>query len=344
MYSTKDAHLRDGQLKFDFDEEDKLPDINPDLEHDMPLKPEYGTVPSCLLGIPLEEIDEGTKARDETFVVISKRLKEYYIARFSASESIFCLSPWNICRRVAIFICTNQYFNFFILFAILANCFCLASSELTDNNYLEMTFFSIFTAELIIRVIARGLVTSSYSYLRFPWNWLRSDCGYSCVCSICFGRLPTVFGGSSSAPSQSLRVFRVLRVLKTVSISPGLKTLVNAMLKAFRMLFEVILVTTASLFIFAVYGIEAYRGTLRQKCVIDPATLPMPPGIDGGIFYAQAIRNSDNWFKKDDSKDFFVCGNNTGAGVHSLRACFPRDLHSFRETAAITRVRSLAPL
>ncbi|XP_025077610.1 sodium channel protein 1 brain-like isoform X3 [Pomacea canaliculata] len=86
------------------------------------------------------------------------------------------------------------------------------------------------------------------------------------------------------------------------------------MLKAFRMLFEVILVTTASLFIFAVYGIEAYRGTLRQKCVIDPATLPMPPGIDGGIFYAQAIRNSDNWFKKDDSKDFFVCGNNTGAG------------------------------
>lgn len=65
MYSTKDAHLRDGQLKFDFDEEDKLPDINPDLEHDMPLKPEYGTVPSCLLGIPLEEIDEGTKARDE---------------------------------------------------------------------------------------------------------------------------------------------------------------------------------------------------------------------------------------------------------------------------------------
>jgi len=33
-------------------------------------------------------------------------------------------------------------------------------------------FTSIYTAESLTRMIARGLILSEFTYLRDPWNWL----------------------------------------------------------------------------------------------------------------------------------------------------------------------------
>lgn len=70
---------------------------------------------------------------------------------------------------------------------------------------------AIYTAEMIIKSIAKGFIVNKYSYLRNPWNWLDFvviTSGYATI-------------GMEVGNLAGLRTFRVLRALKTVSIMPG---------------------------------------------------------------------------------------------------------------------------
>ena len=49
----------------------------------------------------------------------------------------------------------------------------------------------------------------------------------------------------------------------------GLKTIIAALLKALRMLAEVILLTMFCLMVFALFSLQVYLGVLHQKCVQD---------------------------------------------------------------------------
>lgn len=78
-------------------------------------------------------------------------------------------------------------------------------------------FLAIYTAEMIIKSIAKGFIINKYTYLRNPWNWLDFvviTSGYATI-------------GMEVGNLAGLRTFRVLRALKTVSIMPGRWTLVD---------------------------------------------------------------------------------------------------------------------
>ena len=49
---------------------------------------------------------------------------------------------------------------------------------------------------------------------------------------------------------------------------PGLKTIIAALLKAMRMLSEVLVLTLFCLMVFALFSLQVYVGVLRQKCVL----------------------------------------------------------------------------
>lgn len=73
-------------------------------------------------------------------------------------------------------------------------------------------FLAIYTAEMIIKTVAKGFVLNKYTYLRNPWNWLDFvviTSGYATI-------------GMEVGNLAGLRTFRVLRALKTVSIMPGM--------------------------------------------------------------------------------------------------------------------------
>jgi Ion transport protein len=53
-----------------------------------------------------------------------------------------------------------------------------------------------------------------------------------------------------------LRTFRVLRALKTISIMPGLKTIINALLHSFKQLAEVMTLTIFCLMVFALFALQ----------------------------------------------------------------------------------------
>ena len=77
-------------------------------------------------------------------------------------------------------------------------------------------FLGIYTCEMVIKAVAKGLVLDRLTYLRSPWNWLDFVVilsGYATL-AVEIGNL------------AGLRTFRVLRALKTVSIIPGECTLI----------------------------------------------------------------------------------------------------------------------
>lgn len=72
-------------------------------------------------------------------------------------------------------------------------------------------FLAIYTAEMVIKSVAKGFILNKYTYLRNPWNWLDFvviTSGYATI-------------GMEVGNLAGLRTFRVLRALKTVSIMPG---------------------------------------------------------------------------------------------------------------------------
>lgn len=79
------------------------------------------------------------------------------------------------------------------------------------NFVYRYIFLAIYTAEMMIKSIAKGFILNKYTYLRNPWNWLDFiviTSGYATI-------------GMEIGNLAGLRTFRVLRALKTVSIMPG---------------------------------------------------------------------------------------------------------------------------
>ncbi|KAK6643713.1 hypothetical protein RUM43_005223 [Polyplax serrata] len=160
----------------------------------------------------------------------------------------------------------------------------------------EFVFLAIYTAETIIKSIAKGFILNKYTYLRNPWNWLDFvviTSGYATI-------------GMEVGNLAGLRTFRVLRALKTVSIMPGLKTIINALLHSFRQLAEVMTLTIFCLMVFALFALQVYMGELRNKCI----------KLEGdnitGSAWLKSVWNEDNWLRNEDYSPV-ICGNATGA-------------------------------
>lgn len=48
----------------------------------------------------------------------------------------------------------------------------VVNRENVDNLTCRYVFTAIYTAEMILKIISRGFILHSFSYLRDPWNWL----------------------------------------------------------------------------------------------------------------------------------------------------------------------------
>ncbi|XP_065216673.1 sodium channel protein 60E isoform X2 [Planococcus citri] len=262
------------------------------IEDESVLPDKYEPFPSNLYGKPLEEIDNFIY--EETFCVVSKRFRKNYVHRFTATHSFFLFSPWNPIRRTMVYIATNQIFDYVVMATILLNCVFLAKTDSVDEA--EYIFLAIYTGEMIIKSIAKGFIINKYTYLRNPWNWLDFvviTSGYATI-------------GMEVGNLAGLRTFRVLRALKTVSIMPGLKTIINALLHSFRQLAEVMTLTIFCLMVFALFALQVYMGELRNKCV-------HIANYSTKYQWHRWIADEQNWLVDEQSGGPVLCGNSTGA-------------------------------
>ena len=95
-------------------------------------------------------------------------------------NSLFVLSPTNRIRTFCHWFCNHQIFSNFILVCIMVSSASLAAEDPLNSKsprniilgYADIVFTTIFTIEIIVKVITYGLVFHKGAYLRYPANML----------------------------------------------------------------------------------------------------------------------------------------------------------------------------
>ncbi|KAM7387671.1 hypothetical protein PAMA_010015 [Pampus argenteus] len=301
--------------------EEDLPKPASDLEAGKPLPFIYGDPPPELLNTPLEELDPFYQSQ-KTFIVLSKGNNIY---RFNAEPACYLLSPFNPLRTFAIRILVHSLFSLFIMVTILTNCvFMTMSDPPVWSKTVEYVFTGIYTFEASVKVLSRGFCLGPFTFLRDPWNWLDFM-----VISMAYLTEFIDLGNVSA-----LRTFRVLRALKTITVIPGLKTIVGALIQSVKKLADVMILTVFCLCVFALIGLQLFMGNLRQKCVMKPplwlSNHTSPNNIttsyhgnhshgynteSSDFDFQQYINNPENYYYFPGQIDALLCGNSSDAGV-----------------------------
>ncbi|XP_069697315.1 sodium channel protein para isoform X12 [Periplaneta americana] len=289
------------EVRYDDEDEDEGPQPDATLEQGAPIPVRMqGLFPPELASTPLEDIDPFYQ-NQRTFVVVSKGKD---IFRFSATEAMWILDPFNPIRRVAIYILVHPLFSLFIITTILTNCIFMIMPTTPTIESTEVIFTGIYTFESAVKVMARGFILQPFTYLRDAWNWL----------DFVVIALAYVTMGIDLGNLAALRTFRVLRALKTVAIVPGLKTIVGAVIESVKNLRDVIILTMFSLSVFALMGLQIYMGVLTQKCVKNfPSDGSWGNLTDENWF--SFCSNKSHWYIPDDTIEYPLCGNSSGAGT-----------------------------
>ncbi|KAL4656619.1 sodium channel protein type 2 subunit alpha-like isoform X2 [Arapaima gigas] len=291
------------------DEDDENgPKPNSDLEAGKSLPFIYGDLPSKMVSTPLEDLDPYYSSQ-KTFIVLNRGKA---IFRFNATPALYILSPFNPIRRLSIKILVHSYpfaygMTFVIMCTILTNCAFMTLSNPPDwAKNVEYTFTGIYTFESLIKILARGFCVGKFTFLRDPWNWLDF--------SVILMAYVTEFVNLGNV--SALRTFRVLRALKTISVIPGLKTIVGALIQSVKKLSDVMILTVFCLSVFALIGLQLFMGNLRHKCVKEF----MSNGTVNGTNSSQArnwteyINDESNYYYLPNRRDALLCGNGSDAG------------------------------
>ena len=182
------------------------------------------------------------------------------------STSVWGLRPGSEPRRSSIRIVETWLFDPIILTTILANCATMAWQSPLDPcctwkerviGRLEWVFLLVFTAELLIKVTAYGLVLNRGSYLRDSWCQLDFT-----VVSLAW--LPIIFPQMGNY--SVLRAFRALRPLRALKRLPGMPVLVQWILSVLPKMGNVLMLMGFLFAILGIVGMELFKGALHHRC------------------------------------------------------------------------------
>ncbi|OCT61126.1 hypothetical protein XELAEV_18047146mg [Xenopus laevis] len=279
------------------DDDENGPKPSSDLEAGKSLPFIYGDIPPGMVSEPLEDLDP-YYMNQKTFIVLNRGKA---IFRFSATSAFMLI------------MCT-----------ILTNCVFMTMSNPPEwAKNVEYTFTGIYTFESLIKILARGFCLEKFTFLRDPWNWLDF--------SVIVMAYVTEFVDLGNV--SALRTFRVLRALKTISVIPGLKTIVGALIQSVKKLSDVMILTVFCLSVFALIGLQLFMGHLRNKCLQWPPTdyfplIDISPILNGTMNihdpfgnttnstfdWEEYIRDQSHFYKLEGQKDFLLCGNSSDSG------------------------------
>ena len=125
----------------------------------------------------------------------------------------------------------------------------------TPLGLVEFAFLLLFTLEMLIKLLAFGVVGHKDAYFRSAWNWLDAVVVFT-------GWLEML----SDLGIASLRVLRVLRPLRVSHRVPGMKALIQALATALPECANALLLLLLVLGTFAIVGLQAFHGALRHGC------------------------------------------------------------------------------
>lgn len=213
--------------------------------------------------------------KDQTFLIYFKWNKWMLKRRH---YSLFLFSPRSRVRRFCLSVISRKEFDYFVLFFISMNCITLAmerpiippnSKEREFLNVANYYFTFMFTLEMALKVIAKGLYYGHGAYLSDNWNIMDGALVglslFDLMLSIVADRSPRIFG--------ILRVFRLLRSLRPLRVINrlmGLKLVVQTLLLSLRPIGNIVLICCTFFIIFGILGVQLFKGTFYYCDGPDP--------------------------------------------------------------------------
>ncbi|XP_061511534.1 muscle calcium channel subunit alpha-1 isoform X3 [Anopheles gambiae] len=230
--------------------------------------------------IPVAEDDEGYEEQDtpgETFDELPtasarpRRLSELSVKKskkpIPKSNALLIFSPTNRFRIFCHWLCNHSTFGNIILVCIMFSSAMLAAEDpLNANsernqilNYFDYFFTSVFTIELLLKLVSYGFLFHDGAFCRSAFNLLD-------LLVVCVSLISMFFSSGAISVIKILRVLRVLRPLRAINRAKGLKHVVQCVIVAVKTIGNIVLVTCLLQFMFAVIGVQLYKYVV--KCVI----------------------------------------------------------------------------
>ncbi|CAB3241358.1 unnamed protein product [Arctia plantaginis] len=179
------------------------------------------------------------------------------------ASSFFIFSPTNRFRVFCYKMSSSSTFGNIILVCIMLSSAMLAAEDPLDaaqsgfRNWLlsqfDVFFTGIFTLELFLKLVTYGLVLHQGAFLRSAFNVLD-------MLVVCVSLISMSFKSGSISVVKILRVFRVLRPLRAINRAKGLKYVVKCVIVAIKTIGNIMLVTYLLQFMFAVVGVQLFKG------------------------------------------------------------------------------------
>jgi hypothetical protein len=130
---------------------------------------------------------------------------------------------------------------------------CAKLTKVQNLLVLDQIFAIIFVLEMLLKMIADGLILHPLAYMRDGWNIL--DFGV-----VVISLLTAFSSGESSKQFKVLRAFRALRPLRAVKRNPGLKVAATCLIASLPSMLNVLLVVLVWIFMYSMLGVQLYRG------------------------------------------------------------------------------------
>lgn len=102
---------------------------------------------------------------------------------------------------------------------------------------------------------------------------------------------------------SAIRTIRVLRPLRSLSVIPGMRRLISALLKALPALGNVVILQIFVFFIFGILGIQLFGGGMNRRCRLTEFPVKLPPNSTGDTvewpipeaYLLQVLANPDDY-------------------------------------------------
>ncbi|XP_063630080.1 muscle calcium channel subunit alpha-1-like isoform X1 [Cydia splendana] len=179
------------------------------------------------------------------------------------ATSFFIFTKTNRFRVFCYKLSASSTFGNIILICIMFSSAMLAAEDPLDaqqkgfRNWLlsqfDVFFTGIFTLELFLKLVTYGLILHEGAFLRSAFNVLD-------MLVVCVSLISMCFKSGSISVVKILRVFRVLRPLRAINRAKGLKHVVQCVIVAIKTIGNILLVTSLLQFMFAVMGVQMFKG------------------------------------------------------------------------------------
>ncbi|XP_044016897.1 muscle calcium channel subunit alpha-1 isoform X3 [Aphidius gifuensis] len=194
-----------------------------------------------------------------------RRMSEYNTANakqpIPEGTSLFLFSQNNRFRVFCHWFCNHSNFSNFILVCIMVSSGMLAAEDPLDAlsernqvlNRFDYFFTAVFTIEISLKVIAYGFVLHNGAFCRSAFSLLD-------LVVVCVSLISMAWRSSAISFIKILRVLRVLRPLRAINRAKGLKHVVQCVIVAVKTIGNIVLVTSLLQFVFAVIGVQLFKG------------------------------------------------------------------------------------